>query len=331
MDKKKYSKQTLKDIYTTMYKIRAFESKAGESFGKGLVAGNLHLAIGQEASDVGACYALEPTDYIAGTHRGHGQAIAKGADTRYMMAEIFGKKTGYCGGKGGSMHIAEFKNLRSLGANGIVGASFFISAGSALASKVLGDNHVTLCFFGDGAANEGSFQETVNMSAIWKLPVVFFCENNVYGVSTDIKRVISTKNIADRAKGFDVPGKTIDGNDALVVYEAVKEAVDYARAGNGPSIIEAQTFRHQGHYSGDPAAYRPASYLEEANKKDALVKMCKLILESGGTQSEIDEINHAVDNEIEEAYNFAMNSDFPDPAEAITNVYSMDNERSVAR
>jgi pyruvate dehydrogenase E1 component alpha subunit len=229
------------------------------------------------------------------------------------------------------MHIAEFKQLRSLGANGIVGASFSIAAGSALASKVFGDKHVTLCFFGDGASNEGSFQESLNMAAIWKLPVVFFCTNNGYGISTPIGNVISTKDIADRAKGFDVPGIVVDGNDAIAVYEVVKAAVARARAGKGPSIVEAKTFRNQGHYSGDPATYRPASYMEEANKKDALMRMRKTMLEMEFVQSEIDKIERAVDKEIEEAYQFAMDSAFPDPSEATTNVYAMDNERSVAR
>jgi pyruvate dehydrogenase E1 component alpha subunit len=321
----------LKDLYTTMYRIRVFESKAAECFGKGLVAGNLHLAIGQEACAAGACYALQPTDYIAATHRGHGQAIAKGGDTRNMMAEIFGKKTGYCHGKGGSMHIAEFEHLRSLGANGIIGASFPIAAGSALASKLLGDTHVTLCFFGDGAANEGSFQEALNMSAVWKLPVVFFCENNGYAVSTAVSRVTCTENIADRAKGFNVPGKIIDGNDVFAVYEAIKEAVEYARAGNGPSIVEAKTFRHQGHYCGDPAVYRPASYMEEANKKDAIIRTRQILLENGFTQDDINGIDKAAEKEIEEALKFAVESDFPDPSEATKNVYAMDNDRSVVR
>ena len=331
MPSNKYSKQMLKDLYTTMYRIRTFESKAAECFGKGMVAGNLHLAIGQEACAAGACYALKPTDYIAATHRGHGQAIAKGADSRNMMAEIFGKKTGYCGGKGGSMHIAEFEHLRSLGANGIVGAGIPIAAGSALASRVLGDTHVTLCFFGDGAANEGVFQEALNMAALWKLPVVFFCENNGYAVSTATKRATCTENIADRAKGFDVPGKIVDGTDVLAIYEVIKEAVEYARSGKGPSIVEAKTFRHQGHYCGDPAVYRPASYMEEANKKDAIMRTRITLLENGFSQGEIGEIDKAVEKEIEEALQFAIDSPFPDPSEATKNVYAMDNERSVAR
>lgn len=331
MTAKKYSRQMLQDLHTTMYKIRSFESKAAESFAKGLVSGNIHLAIGQEAADTGACYALEPTDYMAATHRGHGQAIAKGADPKYMMAEIFGKKTGYCAGKGGSMHIAEFENLRSLGANGILGASFPIAAGSAMASKLYQDNSVTLCFFGDGTAHEGTFQEALNMAALWKLPVVYFCENNGYGVSTAIERVTCTEHIADRARGFDIPGKTVDGNDPVAVYEAVKEAVEYARAGNGPSIVEAKTFRHQGHYCGDPAVYRPASYMEEANEKDAITRMRKTLLNNGFEQIEIDEIERAVELEIEEAIQFAMESDFPAPSEALTDVYAVDNERSVIR
>lgn len=321
----------LSDLYTMMVRNRKFETKVGESFTKGQVAGNLHLAIGQEASDVGAIYALEPTDYITSTHRGHGHALTKGGDSRYAMAEIFGKKTGYCKGKGGSMHIAEVEKLRSLGANGIVGAGIPIAAGSALASRMFGDTHVTLCLFGDGASNQGWLQESMNMAALWKLPVVFFCENNGWGVSTAIERVTCIADIADRAKGFDIPGKVVDGNDVLAVYEVVKEAVEYARAGNGPSLIEAKTFRHEGHFCGDIAAYRPAEYLVEAKNKDAIDRMRKTLLDNGFTQSEIDKIDDAMTKEIDKAYEFAMESPFPDPSEALTDVYSMDNERCVAR
>jgi len=328
---KKYSKQFAEDLYVNMLRIRLFETKAKDSFSKGEIAGNLHLAIGQEASDVGACFALEKTDYITSTHRGHGHALAKGAESKYALAEIFGKKTGYCGGKGGSMHIAECDELRSLGANGIVGAGLPIAAGSALASRVFGDEHVTLCFFGEGASNQGWLQESLNMSAIWKLPVVFFCQNNGYGISTAIDRVAATKDIATRAKGFDVPAKVIDGNDVFAVYEAVKEATAHARAGKGPYFIEAKTFRHEGHFCGDAALYRPKSYLEEAKEKDALLNMQEYMLNNGFTQAEIDKLDQAMHEEIEAAYQFAMDSEFPDPSEVYTDVYAMDNERCVLR
>ncbi len=332
MSKKKYSKEMLLDMYQMMLRIRGFESKAAECFTKGMLAGNIHLCIGQEAVPTGACMALEPEDYMASTHRGHGHCIAKGADTDKMLAELFGKKTGYCKGKGGSMHIADVAGLHSLGANGIVGAGIPIATGSAFASKIWGDKHVTLCFFGDSASNQGTFHEAINMAAAWKLPVVYLCENNSYGVSTDIHGVTNTDTIAVRAKAYDIPGETVDGNDPVTVYEAVKKAVDYAREGNGPSIVECLTFRHQGHYCGDPAVYRPAEYMEHAHEKDAIPNFRKKLLEQGtATEEELVAIEKAVDEEIEAAYKFANESDYPDPSEATTDVYSSDNERSVVR
>ena len=268
---------------------------------------------------------------MTSTHRGHGHCIAKGASLDKMLAELFGKKTGYCQGKGGSMHIADVAGLHSLGANGIVGAGIPIAAGSALVSKIKGDKHVTLCFFGDSASNQGTFHEAVNMAAAWKLPVVFLCENNSYGVSVNIHSVTNTDTIAVRAQAYNIPGKTVDGNDPVTVYEAVKEAVDYAREGNGPSIVECMTFRHQGHYCGDPANYRPASYMEEAHKKDAIPNMRKRLLDGVATEEEILAVEKAVEDEMEAAYQFANESAYPDPSEATTDVYFSDNERSVVR
>lgn len=332
MSKKKYAKEMLMDMYKMMLRIRAFETRAAECFTKGMLAGNIHLCIGQEAVPTGACFALEKEDYMTSTHRGHGHCIAKGADLDKMLAELFGKKTGYCKGKGGSMHIADVAGLHSLGANGIVGAGIPIAAGSALASKIKGDKHVTLCFFGDSASNQGTFHEAVNMAAAWKLPVVFLCENNGYGVSVNIHSVTNTDTIAVRAKAYDIPGKTVDGNDPITVYEAVKEAVDYARVGNGPSIVECMTFRHQGHYCGDPANYRPKEYMQQAHQKDALINMRKRLSEEKiATEEEIVAIEKAVEEELEAAYEFANQSAYPDPSEAITDVYSSDNERSVVR
>ncbi len=332
VSEKKYSKEMLLGMYEMMLKIKGFESKAAECFTKGMMHGNIHLCLGQEAVPTGACYALEPDDYMASTHRGHGHCIAKGGDLNLMMAELFGKKTGYCKGKGGSMHIADIDGLCSLGANGIVGAGIPIATGSAFASKIWGDKHVTLCFFGDSASNQGTFHESINMAAAWKLPVVFLCENNRYGVSTEIHGVTNTDTIAVRAKAYDIPGKTVDGNDPVTVYEAVKEAVDYARAGNGSSIVECTTFRHQGHYCGDPAVYRPASYMEEAHEKEAIPNFRnKLIKENVATEEELVAIETAVDEAIEAAYKFATESEYPDPSEATTDVYSSDNERSVVR
>ena len=331
LSEKKYSKEMLLGMYETMLKIKGFESKASDCFTKGMMYGNIHLCLGQEAVPTGACYALEPDDYMASTHRGHGHCVAKGGDLKIMMAELFGRATGYCKGKGGSMHIADIDGLHSLGANGIVGAGIPIAAGSAFASKIWGDKYVTLCFFGDSASNQGTFHEAVNMAAAWKLPVVFLCENNNYGVSVNIHSVTNTDTIAVRAQAYNIPGKTVDGNDPVTVYEAVKEAVDYAREGNGPSIVECMTFRHQGHYCGDPANYRPASYMEEAHKKDAIPNMRKRLLDGVATEEEILAVEKAVEDEMEAAYQFANESAYPDPSEATTDVYFSDNERSVVR
>ncbi len=323
--------EQLKNLYRIMVRIRCFEEKAAECFTKGMLAGNIHLAIGEEATAAGACFALKETDYMSSTHRGHAHCIAKGAATDRMMAELFGKETGYCKGKGGSMHIAEMENLRSLGANGIVGAGIPIATGSALASKIKGDNHVTLCFFGDSASNQGTFHEAINMAATWKLPVVYLIENNSYGVSVDIHTVTNTETLSVRAKAYEIPGKTVDGNDALAVYEAVLEAVDYARAGNGPSIVECLTYRHQGHYCGDPANYRPKEYMLEAKEKDAILRMRVVLAEAGVTAEEIAEIDKDVNEEIQRAYEYAASSNYPNPSEVLLDVYASDNERCVTR
>ena len=320
----------LRGIFETMLRIRKFESKAADSFAKGLCAGNIHVSLGQEASAAGAAAALEPRDRITSTHRGHGHCLAKGARSDKAMAELFGKATGYCGGKGGSMHIADV-SLGILGANGIVGAGLPIATGAALASKIRGSGEVALCFFGDGASNNGTFHESLNMAAAWNLPVIFLCENNRYAVSVPIHTVTNTETIAVRAKAYDIPGVTVDGNDPLAVYEAVKEAVDRARAGKGPSLVECATYRHTGHYCGDPAQYRPAAYLEEAMQNDCVPRFIAYLLKNGFSQQEIDALDAAMEEEIEAAFAFAQESPYPDVAMATTDVYASDNERSVAR
>ena len=324
----KYDKNFLEKLYTEMFRIREFETKAAYCFSKSMLAGNIHLCIGQEPVAVGAMNAIKESDYITSTHRGHGHCIAKGAKTDRMMAELFGKKTGYCKGKGGSMHIVDV-SLGILGANGIVGGGIPLATGSALYSKIKDSNDVTLCFFGDGASNEGFFHEAINMGATWKLPVVYICENNEYGVSVEIHRITNTKDISVRAKAYDIPGKTINGSDVLEVYETVKDAVEYARCGNGPSLIECKTFRQQGHYCGDPASYRPKEYLEEAIKKDGVVNFRKYLLDNEISEKDIVKIENEIVEEIEKAYEFANNSEYPDKSEIITDVYSSDNERSV--
>lgn len=310
--------------------IRAFETKAAECFTRSELAGNIHLYMGQEASGVGACLALRETDFITSTHRGHGHCLAKGADPKRAMAELFGKESGYCRGRGGSMHIVDVK-LGILGANGIVGAGIPLAAGSALASKIRGDGAVTLAFFGDGASNQGTFHETLNMAAAWKLPVVFLLENNHYGVSTEIHRVTNTDRLSSRAAAYDIPGVTVDGMDVEAVFRAVREAAERAREGEGPSLVETLVYRYQGHYCGDPAAYRPKEYLTEGRAKDPLLLARTRLTELGAAADELDALDREAAAEIERAYDFAKNAPDPDPAAVIENVYASDNERSVLR
>jgi TPP-dependent pyruvate/acetoin dehydrogenase alpha subunit len=331
MELKNYPKDLLLKMYEEMTRIRKFESKVVDfCFPRGMLCGNFHTCIGQEATVVGACYALEKTDYLVSTHRGHGHCIAKGARTDRMMAELFGKSSGYCGGRGGSLHVADV-SLGILGANGIVGAGIPIAVGSALVSKIHQSKEVTLSFFGDGASNEGTFHEAVNMAAIWKLPVVFICENNQWACATPVKDVINTPGIAERAAGYGIPGKRVDGNNILEVLEAVKEAVVYARAGNGPVIVECQTFRMRQHNSADQEP-RPRELLNEWAQKDPIQRLKATLLQDlGVTEAELFQIETRIEQEIEAAYQFAVTSPYPDINDVTLNVYTSDNERSVAR
>lgn len=330
MSKKKYKKDFLADMYRTMVLVRRFDERVHKFFQLGKIEGTAHLSVGEEATQVGACKALEERDYITSTHRGHGHMLAKGADTARTLAELFYRETGYCGGKGGSMHVADV-SLGILGANGIVGAGIPIATGSALTAKLRGTDEVTVCFFGDAASNQGVFHECMNMAAAWKLPVVFVCENNGYGVSVKIKNVTNTENLSVRASAYNIPGITIDGNDVLLVYETVKKAVADVRAGKGPSMIECLTFRHSGHNSADTAWYRPDSYMEEANKKDAIARFGKVLLASGFTKKEIEALEEGVEKELDAAVEFSEGSKLPPLEAAFTDVYSEDNERCVIR
>ncbi len=245
-----YAPEALKAALRKMYLIRKFEKGAEDSYTRGLIHGTMHLSIGQEASAVGACMALSDADKITSTHRGHGHCIAKGADVARMFAEFFGKEEGYCRGRGGSMHIADVTQ-GNLGANGIVAGGIPIATGAALSAKRLGTGAVTVCFFGDGANNEGAFHESLNMAAIWKLPVVFVCENNRYGMSVSTERSTAVASIAERAAAYAMPGVSVDGNDFSAVAEAVETAAARARAGDGPSLIESVTYRWRGHSKSD--------------------------------------------------------------------------------
>jgi len=314
---KNESKKLAMKFYTIMYRMRRFEEEVFEFYKKGLMPGLAHLYLGEEAVATGACAALDEKDYICSTHRGHGHLIGRDADLNKMMAEILGKATGYSKGKGGSMHIMAL-DKGILGANGIVGAGIPIATGAAYASKLRGSKEVTLSFFGDGASNQGTFHESINMAAAWDLPIVYIVENNLYGISADIKRVTKEHCIAKRAVGYGIDGITIDGNDVFVVYETVKKAVEKAREGKGPTIVECQTYRWQGHHVGDPGIYRPKEEVEEWKKRDPII-----VLENKNilTKNEIDEIKESVEKEIQAAVKFAEESEYPSIEEAYTDVF----------
>jgi len=306
------SKERAEDLFETMVTIRKFEEMACGLYKRGLIRGAMHVYTGQEAVAAGACDVIEEEDYITSTHRGHGHCIAKGGELDKMAAELLGKSTGYCGGKGGSMHIAD-PNLGILGANGIVGGSIGLAAGAGLTSKMKDTDRVTICFFGDGASNQGIFHESVNLAAIWDLPVVYLCENNKYGISGPAEEMVAIDDVSERAAAYDIPGKTIDGNDVLEVAEAVEEAVERARAGEGPSLIEAKTYRWKGHFVGDPCVYIPEGELEKWKEKCPIERFKNYVTEEDILEkSRLQKIEEAVEEEIEEAEEFAKQS--PEPA-----------------
>ena len=283
---------------------------------------SLHTYAGEEAVAVGVCFNLRPDDYVSSTHRGHGHCIAKGADINRMMAELFGKATGYCKGKGGSMHIADFK-IGMLGANGVVGAGIPIAVGAGLSCKLKYPGRVSVAFFGDGASNQGTFHESLNLAAAWKLPVIFVCENNLYAMGTDIRKVTANPNIADRAIGYGMEGVIVDGNDVIDVYLKAKAAIEKARNGGGPTLLECKTYRIKGHSRFDPALYRPKEEVEAWLKRDPL-KLFKeniLIKERNIDATVIKEIEIRVDEEIERAVDFAKESPFPELEDALNDVY----------
>ena len=317
MSTKTEQKELAKRFYTVMYRTRRFEEEVFEFYKRGLMPGLAHLYLGEEAIAAGACATLRDDDYIGSTHRGHGHLVARGADLKRMMAEILGKETGYSKGKGGSMHImAMDKGI--LGANGIVGGEIPIATGAAYSAKYRGTDQVTLAFFGDSASNEGTFHESINMAAAWNLPCVYIIENNLFGISVDIRRVTKEHQLSKRAVGYGIPGVTIDGNDVFKVYETVKEAVERARKGEGPTIIECLTYRWQGHHVGDPGEYRDPQELADWKAKEPIG-----VLEKRGllTDAEIQEIKDAVEAEIQAACKFAEESPYPDASEAYTDLF----------
>ncbi|MEJ2554823.1 MAG: thiamine pyrophosphate-dependent dehydrogenase E1 component subunit alpha [Anaerolineae bacterium] len=308
-------------LYETMQRIRKFELAVAELFARGKIPGFLHTYVGEEAVAAGVCAALRPDDKIISTHRGHGHLIAKGGHLDLMMAELFGKRTGYCKGKGGSMHIAE-PELGMLGANAIVGAGIAIINGAALTAQYLGTDQVAVAFFGDGASNTGVFHEALNMASVWNLPSIFVCENNGYAESTPRHQHQKIEDIAARAKAYDMPAATVDGNDVGAVYLAAQEAVARARSGGGPSLIEAKTYRLRGHYEGDPQIYRRREEVEAWEKKEPVERWREALLERGISLVQIEEIEAQIEEELERAVVFAEESPLPDPAEARSDIFT---------
>ena len=320
------SKEKLKDMLLKIYRIRFFEETIKNLYFEDLITGPLHLYIGEEAVAVGACSVLRQSDYIVSTHRGHGHCIAKGGNLKKMMAELLGRETGYCKGRGGSMHLADHK-IGILTCSGIVGGGIPAAVGAGFSSSYRNSGQVTVSFFGDGATNQGSFHESLNLASLWKLPVIFVCENNRYAITVPTTRSTSIKNIADRAVSYGIPGKVVDGMNVLAVYEAVKEAVDRAREAKGPSLIETKTYRFEGHWVGDPIVYRTDEEVKEWKKRDPILGFRKTLLEdSQFNKSELDSIQEQARREIEEAVLFAKNSPFPKSNDLEKYVYCGEEE-----
>lgn len=312
----------LRRLLRQMLVIRTFEESAEQLYFQGLIHGTMHLSIGQEATAAGACAALRPDDYILSTHRGHGHCIAKGASTALMMAEFFGKEAGYCRGRGGSMHMADVAT-GNLGANGIVAGGVPMAAGVGLSIQLQKLAKVVLVFFGDGAANEGAFHESLNLASIWNLPVVYFCENNHYAMSMPITASARLANLSDRAAAYAIPGVTVDGNDLLAVYAATCQAVERARSGQGPTLIEAKTYRWKGHSKSDKQRYRTKEEVKEWQGRDPILRLAAHLEQADGfTAADLAALTADVEQEIADAIAFAQQCADPDPAAILEGVYA---------
>jgi pyruvate dehydrogenase E1 component alpha subunit len=320
---REYSPEQLRQVLHKMYLIRRFEEGAEECYTRGLIHGTMHLSIGQEASAMGVCMPLAEHDQITSTHRGHGHCIAKGAEVKRMFAEFFGKTTGYCKGRGGSMHIADVAK-GNLGANGIVAGGIPIAVGAALSAKMMKTGKVVVSFFGDGANNEGAFHEALNMASIWKLPVIFVCENNGYGMSTSTERSTAVKNIAERAAAYSMPGVIVNGNIFSEVAEASHRAVERARAGEGPTLIESKTYRHRGHSKSDRNRYRTKEEIEDwMSNRDPITLFENELQEFGIIdRTGVEAIRDAVRQEIADGIQFAKDSPSPDIRDVENYVYT---------
>jgi acetoin:2,6-dichlorophenolindophenol oxidoreductase subunit alpha len=318
----KYAKDELREALRKMHIIRKFEEGAEDLYQRGLSYGTMHLSVGQEASAVGATMMLRKTDYITSTHRGHGHCIGKGAEAKYMFAEFLGMEEGYCRGRGGSMHIADM-STGNLGANGIVGGGIPIAAGAAMGIKQLKRDDAVVCFFGDGASNEGAFHEALNMAAVWKLPVVYVCENNQYGMSVSSERSMSVKDVATRAISYNMPGVVVDGNSIADVAEAVDEAIARARRGEGPSLIECKTYRTKGHSRSDRNRYRTKEEIDMWKERDPIPAFVKELIEHGVLSAkEAADVDAATTQEIADAIAFAQNGTKPTHIDIAQEVYT---------
>lgn len=318
------AKQDLTEMYARMLRIRAFEDATKDLHSKGMIMGPVHTSHGQEAEIVGACMALRLDDYMIGNHRSHGHPIGKGAAVRGLMAELLGKSTGVCGGKGGSMHLADF-SVGSLGETSIVGSGIPVAAGAALGARMQGLDRVSLCFFGDGASSEGTFHEGLNMAAVWRLPVIFLCENNGYGITTPLSTVTLVTDIADKAAAYGMPGVIVDGQDVLAVYEAVQVAVQRARRGEGPTLVEAKTYRYEEHSvgMGRDFNYRSEDEIARWRERDPLVLFrTRLHSEFGFEDDQLEAMEKVAKEAIEDAIAFAQRSPAPLAHTAFTDVFA---------
>ena len=320
----KLSRDKLTDMYYRMWLIRYFDEGARSLFQENMIRGTTHMYTGEEAVAVGACAALNPDDYITSTHRGHGHCLAKGGDPRAMMAELLGKVTGYCKGKGGSMHIADF-DMGILGANGIVGGGIGIATGAAYSADLRGSGQVAICFFGDGASNQGVLMEVANMAALWKLPIIYLCEENQYAQFSPSKPFIAIEGIEMKAQAFGLTGVTVDGNDVLAVYEAVRQAAERARNREGPTLLVAQTYRVEGHTVGDPLTYRPKNEADEwkSASRDPISRFGRYLAEKASfSKNELETLQAKAQADIDEAIQFAIDSPEPEITTLWEDVYA---------
>jgi TPP-dependent pyruvate/acetoin dehydrogenase alpha subunit len=301
--------------------IRAFETRVAELYREGEIPGFVHTSLGQEAVAAGTCAALEPNDYLTTTHRGHGHVLAKGADVDKMMAELFGKAAGLCRGKGGSMHVAD-PTIGILGANAIVGASIPLAVGAALSSKLLAQHRVAVAFFGEGAVNQGSFHESLNLAAVWDLPVVFICENNTYAEFSDSRAMTRVPSVVTRCRGYGVDADHVDGNDVEAVFDLASEAVARCRSGRGPMFIEAETYRWHGHYEGDAQPYKPELEVSQWRERDPLLVAAARLVQGGSeTEGRLAELHQEMRAVVDAAVEFARAADPPGINEAYEHVY----------